>query len=175
MSRQARLTEPEPLTLNALIDHSVICRVVGGPLVMVEQLNHLLEMGTHDNVTIQIVPFTAGSYGTMSGPFTIIGYADDDLPAVYLEHAAGGVWVENDNDVGRFGAMFDEIAGLALTCEDSTALIADQVRELETRARTAASSCDYHSGTPPVYHRVCGSKDDQSRRADSCPARSAGR
>jgi transcriptional regulator with XRE-family HTH domain len=130
MSRQARLTEPSPLRLHTVIDESVIRRSVGGPPVMIEQLDHLLEMAAHDNVTIQVVPFSAGSYGTMSGSFMIIGYATDDPPAVYLEHAASGVWVENDADVARFGAMFDEIASLALNSEDSTALIAE-VRDWE--------------------------------------------
>lgn len=132
MSRQARLTGESPLTLHALIDEAVIRRVVGSPEVMVEQLKHLLDMGERDNVTIQIVPFGVGAYGTMSGAFMIIGYpGDDDLPAVYMEHAAGGVWVENESDVGRFSAMFDEIADQALPSPDSAALIADEVRDLE--------------------------------------------
>lgn len=132
--RAARLTEePDPLRLHALIDESAIRRVVGGPPVMIEQLKHLDNMGEHDNVTIQVVPFRAGSYGTMAGSFMIIGYAGDDPPAVYLEHAAGGVWVENETDVERFGAMFDEVAQTALTSQDSVSLIADEVRELENR------------------------------------------
>lgn len=99
---------------------------------MVEQLKHLLDMGGRDNVTIQVVPFSVGAYGTMSGAFMIIGYpGDDDLPAVYMEHAAGGVWVENESDVGRFSAMFDEIADQALPSLVSAALIADEVRDLE--------------------------------------------
>ena len=134
MSRQTRLTEPSPLKLHALIDEAVIRRIVGSPAVMVEQLNHLLGMGVRNNVTIQVVPFGAGAYGTMSGAFMIIGYpGDDDLPAVYLEHAAGGVWVENEGDVGRFSAMFDEVADQALTSEGSAELIADEVRDLEQR------------------------------------------
>jgi len=133
MSRQARLTGPSPLRLHAVIDEATIHRVVGDPSVMIEQLNHLVEMGQHDNVTIQVIPYRNGAYGTMSGAFMIIGYAGDDLPAVYLEHAAGGVWVENEADVERFGAMFEEIANGALTREESEALIADEVRDLENR------------------------------------------
>lgn len=131
MNRQARLTGPHPLALHAIIDESVIRRVVGGRSVMIEQLDHLLKTGSHDNVTIQVVSFGAGSYGTMTGPFTIIQYATDDPSAVYLEHSAGGVWVENDKDVERFEAMFDEVADAALTPEQSMALIAAEVRELE--------------------------------------------
>ncbi len=131
MSRQARLTGPSPLNLHAVVDEATIRRVVGDPSVMIEQLNHLIEMGDHDNVFVQVIPYSSGAYGTMSGAFMIIEYAGDDLPAVYLEHAAGGVWVENESDVERFRAMFDEVSNQALTWEESKALIADEVRDLE--------------------------------------------
>lgn len=133
ISRQARLTEADPLKLHTLIDEAVVRRVVGGPSCMLEQLRHLRAMGERDNITVQIVPFDAGSYGTMSGPIMIIDYAEDDPSAVYLEHAAGGVWVENGDDVGRFEALFDEVAAAALTPAESADLIAGEVRDLETR------------------------------------------
>ncbi|MCI2421604.1 helix-turn-helix domain-containing protein [Saccharopolyspora sp. K220] len=132
LSRQARLSGPAPLRLHALIDESVIHRVVGGPDVMIEQLQHLITSAARENVTVQIMPFGLGAYGTMSGGFTIIGYADpDDLPAVYLEYAAGGAWVENVNDVQHFSGMFDEIAASALTLGESTDLIRSQAKALE--------------------------------------------
>ncbi|WP_414636222.1 helix-turn-helix domain-containing protein [Actinophytocola sp.] len=133
MNRQVRLTEANPLKLHALIDEAVIRRVIGDTSVMIDQLNHLVQMGKHDNVTIQVVAFRAGAYATMEGAFMIIGYAADDLPVVFVEDAAGGVWVENENDVGQFAAMFDEVTDLALTPEDSAALIASGVRDLEKR------------------------------------------
>src|SRR5205823_5343156 len=85
-SRQARLTEgyPYPMRFHAVLDESVIHRVVGGPQVMAEQLQHLLTLGKQTNVTIQVVPFETGSYGTMSSGFIIVGYGeeDDDPPVV---------------------------------------------------------------------------------------------
>lgn len=134
LSRQGRLSGPSPLKLHSLIDESVIRRCVGGREVMLEQLHYLLEIGERGNVTTQIVPFSAGSYGTMAGPFMIIDFADDDPSAVYLEYATGGgVWVENGEDVERFGALFDEVAAAALTPDESATLIAAEVRDLEKK------------------------------------------
>jgi len=132
LSRQARLTGPNPLQLHAVLDEAVVRRVVGGPETMAEQLRHVLAVGRQDTVTLQVVPFDAGSYGTMSSGFTIVGYADaEDPPAVYLEYAAGGAWVDNEDDVGRFEAMFTEVTGFALTTAKSAQLIKSQVRALE--------------------------------------------
>lgn len=48
-----------------------------------------------------------------------------------MENAAGGTWVENEGDVRRFQAMFEEVGNLALTSAKSAQLIKSQVRALE--------------------------------------------
>ncbi|MER6989601.1 helix-turn-helix transcriptional regulator [Saccharopolyspora hirsuta] len=132
INRQARLTGPAPLQLHALIDESVMHRLVGGPEVMAEQLTHLLASSERDNVTIQIVPFSLGSYGTMTGGFTVVDYSTpEDPPAVYLEYIAGGSWVENADDVQQFLDMFDEISSSALSPAESSELIRLRSKELE--------------------------------------------
>lgn len=130
LSRQHRLTASDPLELHAILDEGAIRREVGGPEVMHEQLEHLLTMGARSNVTIQVVPYGVGAYGTMSGPCAIVGYGEpDDTPGVYLEYPAGGAWVENEQDVERFTAMFADVSELALSPQDSSEMIKRQLRE----------------------------------------------
>ncbi|MEV0056110.1 helix-turn-helix transcriptional regulator [Saccharopolyspora shandongensis] len=132
LSRQARLSGSSPLNLHALLDEAVLYRIVGNAEIMAEQLRHLVTMLEQDNITIQIVPFDAGSYGNMCGGFTIIGYRDsDEQPAVYVDSAAGGAWVESDEDVDRFSDMFEEIASSALSTGESTELLIARARALE--------------------------------------------
>jgi hypothetical protein len=134
LNRQRRLDGADPLAVHAVLDEAAIQREVGGPDVMREQLAHLLVVGVRPHITLQVVPFGAGSYGTMSGSSWIIGYPDaDDPPGVYLEYPAGGAWVENVGDVQRFITMFDDAAQLALTPPDTADLIREQMKELEQR------------------------------------------
>lgn len=124
LNRQKRLEGPEPLRLNAVLDESVIRRVVGGPAVMAAQLRHLLDVADRDNVTLRVIPFGAGSYGTMSGGCAIIGCSDEEYrPAVYVEHSAGGVWVEDEADVQRLQLMLGDVMGAALGPDESADLI----------------------------------------------------
>jgi transcriptional regulator with XRE-family HTH domain len=133
MDRQRPLEGPDPLILHALIDEGVIYREVGGPDVLREQLEHLLAMAERPNITVQVIPFAAGAYGTMNGSCVIVDYPEaDDPPGVYLEYPAGGNWVDNPDDVTRFTAMFDEVARLAHTPADSATLIKKHVRALKT-------------------------------------------
>ncbi|OXM60015.1 hypothetical protein CF165_44795 [Amycolatopsis vastitatis] len=111
LSRQQLLAPPVSLPVHALLDEAVLTRAVGGPDTMIDQLKHLLTLGEQDNITIQVVPFGAGAYGTMSGACTIVDYPDDEGSGVYLEYAAGGAWVEAKADVDCFTAMFDDVSG----------------------------------------------------------------
>lgn len=132
INRQKRLEGPGALQIHALLDEAVIRRVVGSPTMMAEQLRHLLALRKRDNVTIQVIPFGAGAYGNMSGGCAVIGYSDKEYSsAVYVEHTAGGVWVEDGADVQRFELMFGDSAEAALGPEKSAKLIRSQLEVLE--------------------------------------------
>jgi transcriptional regulator with XRE-family HTH domain len=131
LHRQEPLEGPDPLKLHALLDEAVLHREIGGPDVLREQLAHLLVAAARPNITLQVVPFTAGSYGSMNGSVTIVDYPEpDSTPGVYLEYPAGGAWVDNQDDVDRFTTMFDDVIELALEPDDTTNLIHDQIRAL---------------------------------------------
>ncbi|HEV2779234.1 MAG TPA: helix-turn-helix transcriptional regulator [Actinophytocola sp.] len=133
MRRQRLLGPPDPLILHAVIDEAAIRRSVGGPDVMREQLAHLLVVAAKPNITVQVIPFSLGAYGTMNGSCVVIDYPDAaDAPGVYLEYPAGGAWVDNVEDVKRFTTMFDDVSALALSPTDTTDLILQQIRALRT-------------------------------------------
>lgn len=129
-ARQELLTDSDPLTFHAVIDEAAIRRVVGGRAVMREQLEHLLQAGEKANVTVQVAPFGVGAYGPMAGACIILTYGDG-TSGVYLEYPAGGAWVENEDDVGRFNAMFEDAVQAALNPTDTADLIRQQLRALE--------------------------------------------
>jgi Domain of unknown function (DUF5753) len=120
------------LTLVALVDESVIRRKVGGAAVSRQQLAHLLVVAEQPNVTLRLVPFGVGAYGSMSGSCVIIDYPEPEpSSSVYLEYPAGGSWVDNPEDVERFASMFDDVTELALTPAETTDLIHEQIRALQ--------------------------------------------
>lgn len=129
-SRQRRLSS---LRLHAVIDEAALHRVVGGPAVMREQLSHLLDMGKRDNITIQVIAFGAGAYGTMSGGgATALRFDDSEPSVVYLEYAGGGKWLDNRADVQKFLQYFEEMVNeVALSPKESAALIRERATALK--------------------------------------------
>jgi len=91
---------------------------------MARQLDHLLEVGTRPNVTIQIIPFTAGAYGAMSGPLSLFSFPEHDEPdVVYVESLAGMSLVDGDQDVISMAAVWNAALAAALPADKSAQMI----------------------------------------------------
>jgi transcriptional regulator with XRE-family HTH domain len=125
LARQSVLSRATPLQLWVIMDEAAIRRMVGGPAVMAAQLRHLRTASTDPHITIQIIPYGAGAHPGMPGSFVFMDYEDpSDPPLVYVESMAGNLFLESEADIKRFGAMFDHLRALALSHENSMALIA---------------------------------------------------
>jgi Domain of unknown function (DUF5753)/Helix-turn-helix domain len=131
LARQALLTRPGPPRLWAVVDEGALRRPVGGPRVMRAQLDRLIEYSRLPSVVLQILPFGAGAHPAMVGAFSILRFADDDLPdVVYLEHLTGAMYLDKRDDVLRYLHVMESIsvrAGRPADSEDILAAIAKEI------------------------------------------------
>jgi transcriptional regulator with XRE-family HTH domain len=125
MARQERLaTDDDPPQFWAVMNEAVVRRRVGGSAIMRAQLEHLAGLSGLPNITIQVLPFTAGVHPAMDGSYSILGFPVPSDPAVvYLENQAGSVYLEEPADVDRFSRMFSHLIAKALSPEDSGRLL----------------------------------------------------
>ena len=75
-ARQARLTGENALILDAVISETVLRRSIGGVAVMREQLEHLIKMAERPNITIRLLPFSAGAHPGLDGAFSVLEFPD---------------------------------------------------------------------------------------------------
>ncbi len=67
------------------------------------QLGRLIEAAALPNVTLQVLPFGAGAHPAMVGAFSILRFADSDLPdVVYVEHLSGALYLDKREDVDLY-------------------------------------------------------------------------
>jgi transcriptional regulator with XRE-family HTH domain len=127
MRRQERLYATEdPLRLHVLLDESVLHRLVGGAQVMRGQLERLLADAQRPNITIQVLPTKVGAHPSVAGSFVVLIYpGSDDNDLVCIESHLGELYLEKDHDVRIYRQIFDVLAGMCLTPEQSAKLIAD--------------------------------------------------
>ncbi|MDR6981246.1 transcriptional regulator with XRE-family HTH domain [Streptomyces sp. 3330] len=130
LRRQHRIYEPvEPLHVSVILDESALRRVVGGPDVMREQLEHLSALAAEPNVTVQVLPYTAGAHPGLSGQFSILRFADGpDAGVVYLERFTSDLYLEKPSDVEQYGVMYDRLQARALSPDSSRDFITEAAR-----------------------------------------------
>jgi Domain of unknown function (DUF5753) len=86
LKRQDLLTSPEPPRVWSVIDEAALRRPVGGRSVMRGRLRHLTQIAELPRVTIQVVPFGSGAHAAASSSFSILRFAEPELPdVVYIE------------------------------------------------------------------------------------------
>ncbi|MFJ8956137.1 helix-turn-helix domain-containing protein [Streptomyces sp. NPDC102381] len=130
MKRQAILDRPTPPHLWAVLDESVIRRVVGSPAIMKAQLDRLLEAGESANITLQILPFAKGAHGAALGSFVILGAAEAALDVVYVDIHTGSLFLEKEEELTRYRLAFEYLRAQALDMEASAAVIQNVRKEL---------------------------------------------
>jgi transcriptional regulator with XRE-family HTH domain len=115
MNRQKMLTEPGGPQFWAVLDEAALRRPFGSPEVMRNQLRHILAMTELLNVTVQLLPFEVGSHAAVGGPFTVLRFAEPELPdVVYLEQLNSAVYVDKRSDVEDYLSVMEQISVQAL-------------------------------------------------------------
>ncbi|MEU3343546.1 helix-turn-helix transcriptional regulator [Streptomyces sp. NPDC006700] len=130
MKRQEILNRPKPPRLWAILDESVICRVVGSPEAMKEQLGRLLEANESPHITLQVLPFSKGAHSAALGSFVILGGTESALDVVYVDFHAGSLFLEKDEELDRYRLAFEYLRAQALDMEASSAMIHRARKEL---------------------------------------------
>jgi transcriptional regulator with XRE-family HTH domain len=113
LQRQEVLDREEPPLIWSLIDEAAVQREVGTPEIMNSQLRQLAYLSSRPNITIQVVPYSAGPHSGLLGAF-VIAELDDSPPIAYLETAAEGETVEDPSVLARLALTFDNLRSKAL-------------------------------------------------------------
>jgi transcriptional regulator with XRE-family HTH domain len=109
--RQTVLIREQPPRLWAVIDEAALQRPVGSPEVMRGQLERLIDATKLANVTLQLLPLGAGAHPGMVGAFSILRFADQELPdVVYVEHLTNALYLDRHDDVNQYLHVIDSIS-----------------------------------------------------------------
>ncbi|NEA65704.1 helix-turn-helix transcriptional regulator [Streptomyces sp. SID12488] len=125
LARQDVLRSDPPLALSAVLDEAVLRREVGGPEVMTRQLERLVEAARLPQVQLQILPFAAGAYIGITGPFVIFSFpSTSDLDVVVLDQMMSSLYLERKEDLQAYSEAFNTLQIHALSPGDSLDFIA---------------------------------------------------
>jgi transcriptional regulator with XRE-family HTH domain len=127
MKRQEILAGEDPVALWAILDVWALRRPIGGPDVMLDQVNRLIEAANKPNMLIQVIPADTGAHEGVRGGFIIADFAAAPS-AGYQEGAMWGQPVEEPKDVTALSLIWDTVRGDALSRAASQGLLEEAAK-----------------------------------------------
>jgi len=110
------------LVINYLMSFASVENLVGGPEVMKEQIDHLIEKSEHPNVTISVIPPWLGAHPCIQRRFIILEFDNPDDPTtVYEEGGRSARYIDaslHPIAADQFQRMFDGTAEHCITLKE---------------------------------------------------------
>lgn len=126
MQRQARLTGSTPLELEVVMSEAALRRCGWHPDC--DQLQQLAKSLLLPNVTMRLIPFSAGLHGCMSGSFSLMDFDQGVLPRVsYQENIVGGHIADDPKIVAQLEQLYDSLCAQALDPDASLQLLENMI------------------------------------------------
>jgi hypothetical protein len=126
--RQAILTrDNDPCQLHAIIDENALARITD-PAILRSQAVGLTEAASRPNVTVQILPVSAGVYPVTSEAFLHLAFPNGERDIVYIETTIDNRMLEEYDEIERYKLKFAALQAAALTPGQTAAFLHQQAR-----------------------------------------------
>lgn len=110
----------------AVLDEAALRRPIGNEQVRRDQLEHLLKLAQLAHVTLQVLPTRRFVHASGGGAFTMLRFAEADLPdVVYVEHLISALYIDKPDHVVRYTEVMDRLCVESLTPVKTTEFIED--------------------------------------------------
>ncbi|MET7989596.1 helix-turn-helix transcriptional regulator [Amycolatopsis sp. NPDC005232] len=131
MSRQVILTKSPKVNFEFYLHEFVLRLPVGRSdrAVMSGQLHQLLQLSVRSNITIRIVPASAGGHPGVAGHFQLI---DSDLfkPVAYIDSEITSLFLEKAEEIKVYRGVLKRLGEVALGEAESRELVASLATDL---------------------------------------------
>lgn len=128
MARQQLLFSEHPPHFEAVVDESVLHRVVGSPAVMRAQLERLLLLADLPSVTLRVIPYAAGALPAGNNKFIILRFAQPTVSdVVFVEGLTRDEYLDDPHEVEVYNATFRTLVDLAANLDVTREMIAAMI------------------------------------------------
>lgn len=115
LERQRLLASAQPPEFWLIVTEGTLLQQIGSPAVMADQVEHLIELSEEPNITMQILPFSAGAHVAMRIPgFVMMGIAQHGIKAVYAEGQTASMFLTDPEDLAEYGTIFNRLRAASL-------------------------------------------------------------
>ncbi|MEU2975684.1 helix-turn-helix transcriptional regulator [Streptomyces hirsutus] len=132
--RQAKIDEGRA-SYTAILWEAVLTQPLVAAEIHREQLAAILEIGKRKNVTVQVLPFSAGVLAGYSSAFYSFSFDEEPtVEAVAMDNLRGTSVLEGPEDLAAYANAYDLLRSAALAPDESAKLIRGVLRRLKEDA-----------------------------------------
>ncbi|MEW2179797.1 helix-turn-helix transcriptional regulator [Streptomyces sp. NPDC005406] len=119
IKRQAILYQEQPTPQQVVIHEAALRMQFGGRVIARQQLEHLVTLSELPHITVQVIPFDAGSF---AGSGQSIYYSRGPVPqldTINLDQSHGPVFLDTEPQLVKYRVLLSRMESIALDREDS--------------------------------------------------------
>jgi transcriptional regulator with XRE-family HTH domain len=133
LRRQALLERTNPPEIHLILGEAALRREIGGKDVLAGQLRYLVEVAKQPNITVQVLPFTAGQHAALGSGFTLLDVAvgASSKSWAYLEDLTRADLLDGESHVNAYRLAFRTLTETALVARESIKVLSSVAKELE--------------------------------------------
>ncbi|MFF9378201.1 helix-turn-helix domain-containing protein [Streptomyces griseoluteus] len=122
--RQQILQSPRGPRVVALLEEAILMRPVGGPAVMYEQIDHLIDLSHRDGVNIRVVSFARSASVAPSYPITHLTFGDGGpSELVYVELIDSAMYLSRNTEIEQYRQVLTNLMGAAERMKESREIL----------------------------------------------------
>lgn len=115
LTRQEVLQKPEPPNVWIIVAEAALHQRIGSARVMVEQIDHLIDLAALPHVTLQVLPYSAGAHAALTlASFSILRVDHHGLVTVYLQGPSSHMFVSSAENVDHYSDICNRLRAAAL-------------------------------------------------------------
>lgn len=116
-----------------VLSEGALRRLVGGKVVMCEQLERLIEVAQRPETTLQVLPNDSGAHPSMGTQFVLMKYeVAPEFAVVYMEFLTGALYHDEPHETTAYDKAFRHLTKAALPERQSLSLIRTILKEWHT-------------------------------------------
>ena len=132
LARQHLLERGAPPTFIFVMDESAIQRLIGERNIASGQIARLIELGNLPDITVEVVPFSAGLHRGMLESFQILEFSDpEDSDVLFLESSRDMILSHDEvGEITGYREVFEELRNISLGTDGTRAFLADLLKRM---------------------------------------------
>jgi len=131
LRRQEILDREKPPRLSVIMDEASLARRPGtDPGIMRRQLGHLLDMADRPDVTVRVIPFSAGVYPNPAVQFILLQLPQGVPPSLYEETSKASSVSDNPAEIEAAERAWEALLSKAVSQSESLGIIRTYLHKL---------------------------------------------